>query len=75
MKAEEFFKEYLEFSGAGNVDFELAEVMRKYAKQKCKELLEIIAEKAEATIMYDGEYASVDKDSILNAVDLDKFCS
>ncbi len=44
-------------------------LMQEYAKLKCKELLEIVAEKAQVT---DYGYA-VSKDSILNVVDLDSF--
>ena len=53
--------------------------MQEYARIKCKELLEIVAEKAEVEeVDYeDGQewiyYHKVNKDSILNAVDLDKF--
>ena len=43
--------------------------MKEYAKMKCKELLEIVAEKAQVT--YYG-YA-VSRDSIINAVNLDEF--
>ena len=67
--------------------------MKSYAKMKCQELLEIVAEKANIrhtfTSAIDGKTAhsydkifsaessmfTVDKDSILNAVDLEKFCS
>lgn len=58
-------------------------LMQEYAKLKCQELLEIVAEKAKAEIKYEysgntgseylDEWAVVDKYSILNAVDLDKF--
>lgn len=65
-------------------DEEIIVSMREYAKLKCQELLEIVAEKAEIKTIYesndqpsssfgDYEYEVVDKDSILNAVDLDKF--
>ena len=60
-------------------------LMQEFAKIKCKELLEIVVEKAKAEIKYEysgntgseylDEWAVVDKDSILNAVDLEKFCS
>jgi 2-iminoacetate synthase ThiH len=60
--------------------------MQEYARLKCQELLLLVAEKANLSL--NGEMASktysarvyneriklsVDKDSILNAVDLDKF--
>lgn len=54
---------------------------KEYARLKCKELLEIVAERVKAEVLYEwsantvNEYAVVDKDSILNAVDLDSFCS
>ena len=61
--------------------------MKSYAKIKCQELLLLVAEKAR--IIEDGDvdnpyeeyfldlggFLRVDKDSILNAVDLEKFCS
>lgn len=62
---------------------EIEGAMKEYAKLKCQELLEIVAEKAEAEIKYEysgntgseylDEWAVVNKDSILNTVDLDKF--
>jgi hypothetical protein len=60
----------------GNI---LREAMVGYAQLKCKELLEIVAEKAEIvkTVVQAGEYYdesfSVNKDSILNAVNLKEF--
>lgn len=69
----------------GCAEWEFEEALKEFAKIKCQELLEIVAEKAKAEIKYEcsgntgGEYldewAVVDKDSILNAVDLEKFCS
>lgn len=61
---------------------EVAEAMKEYARLKCEELIKIVAEKAKANIEYTysgnvGEYrdewAIVNKDSILNAVDLEEF--
>jgi hypothetical protein len=53
--------------------------MNEYAKEKCQELLEIVAEKAETkTVGFPGlntKTCAVDRDSILNAVDLDSFIS
>lgn len=48
-------------------------LIRKYTKMKCKELLEIVVEKAK---IYDSKYDGfhVDKNSILNAIDLETFC-
>lgn len=64
---------------------DVAALMMEYAELKCRELLEIVAEKAKANVLYDwsgntgseycNEYAVVDKDSILNAVDLKEFCN
>jgi hypothetical protein len=80
MKAEEFidycdslnetaqFKDYL----LSTKQFERTKfLMKKYAELKCKELLEIVAEKAEITGCYSSPH--IDKDSILNAVDLKEF--
>jgi hypothetical protein len=61
--------------------------MKEYAKEKCQELLEIVSEKAKTGYKTEytggtpnilGSYSKkistcVDKDSILNAVDLDEF--
>jgi len=72
--------------------------MQEYAKQKCQELLLIVAEKAKIKVMKKSQFgksrkwqkvkegeeidlfsyemqSSVDKESILNAVDLDSFIS
>jgi len=49
---------------------------KEFAKEKCKELLEIVAEKVVATVAFSpGQPVRgyVKKDSILNAVDLDSF--
>ena len=70
-----------------DVELEFEEAMKEYAKMKCKELLEIVAEKAkirdEDGDVYEqpkGFYCNgelyetwVDKDSILNAVNLNEF--
>ena len=68
---------------------EFAKVMQEYTRIKCQELLEIVAEKAkvgsdwrykggDSNIV--GNYTKtlvykVNKNSILNAVDLETFCS
>jgi len=56
-------------------DVQLA--MQEYAKLKCQELLEIVSEKAELDwekfSNYDSSSCEIDKDSILNAVDLGEF--
>ena len=59
----------------------IKKAMQEYAKQKCQELLLLVAEKAKIkenrsmSNGYDYTERYVDKDSILNAVDLDSFCS
>lgn len=77
MTAEEFWKNNLMFSGSGNVDYEFSEVLREFAKLKCQELLEIVAEKAETKKEYLDPFLKpdiiIDKNSILNAVDLNEF--
>ncbi len=77
--------------------FVMEEAMKEYAQRKCKELLEIVAEKADIGMKKKSNYGThrkwqnvkedevdlfdyqvqyfVDKDSILNVVDLEKFCS
>jgi len=53
---------------------EVTDIMKEFAEYKCKELLEIVAEKAEVNVLNYNSY-EVDKDSILNAVDLNSFIS
>jgi hypothetical protein len=74
MTAHEFLdKEYfyliIDSRGTDIYSEDIEQAMQKYAKLKCKQLLDIVAEKAQVT---DYGYA-VSKDSVLNAVDLDKF--
>jgi len=63
---------------------DVEELMIDYAKLKCQELLEIVAEKAKVIDVQTFEVQDthdlrcdyrleIDKDSILNAVDLDSF--
>lgn len=57
---------------------DIGKAMADFAKYKCKELLEIVAEKADARMSYVAggvNRALVNKDSILNCVDLENFCS
>jgi hypothetical protein len=68
MTAEEFLLEHYINSGIG-----IEKAMIGFAKIKCKELLEIVVEKAYAQVEYDC--AAIDKGSILNAIDLETFCS
>ena len=55
--------------------FVIEEAMKEYARIKCEELLLLVAEKAEISgcSKVGGYY--INKNSILNAVDLEKFCS
>ena len=63
--------------------FVIEEAMKEYARIKCEELLLLVAEKAETKELFvngsnGGWYekvGKVDKDSLLNAVDLDSFIS
>ena len=56
--------------------------MQEYAEMKCKQLLEIVAEKVETKELFvngsnGGWYdkvGKVNKDSILNCVDIESFC-
>lgn len=70
-------KEYLQ-SKEPNIHIIPEEFLQEYAKIKCKELLEIVAEKASQQTLF-GEYGDgrhkiiINKDSILNAVDLETF--
>lgn len=55
---------------------DIVKSMQEYAKTKCQELLEIVAEKAKTKkTSNSGSWydASVDKDSIINAVNLNEF--
>lgn len=76
MTAKEFI-DYMEEDGKYTFGYE--ECMEEFAKYKCKQLLEIVAGKAKTK---NDDFGSsfrgdiiVDKDSILNAVDLDSFIS
>ena len=100
MTAEEFTQDYLDASDDFMFSMEeqlsqcvgfnysnIIDLMQEYARLKCKELLEIVAEKAkiktENNLVYQQPYKFycnkeehsifVDKDSILNAVDLNSF--
>lgn len=69
MTVEEFFHSYL--NGIGELDNICKDLMVNYAELKCKELLEILAEKADKAHI--GGW-KLDRDDILNTVDLKKFC-
>ncbi len=88
MTAEEILEEWLSQTDQTNLKeghyFVIKEAMKEFAELKCKELLEIVVQKAETKTIYesndqpsssfgDYEYDVVDKDSILNAVDLKEF--
>ncbi len=68
MTAEEFTEKYYP---EGCRDWMFEEALSEFAELKCQELLEIVAEKAYAQVEHDC--AIIDKDSILNAVDLKEF--
>jgi len=59
----------------------IKKAMQDYARLKCEELLLIVAEKARCKTKYktlhgeDHTGIYIDKDSIFNVVDLEKFCS
>jgi hypothetical protein len=82
MTAEELFGEH--FNGLHYDDITsmcIENYAKDFARLKCQELLEIVAEKAskmEATIYINPtapRYARLNKESILNAVDLNSFIS
>ena len=84
MTVKEFFHNHL--NGIDKLDIICKELMVEYARMKCQELLLLVAEKAR--IIEDGDVDNpyeeyfldlggslrVDKDSILNVIDLEKFC-
>lgn len=85
MTAKEILEEWLSQTDQTNLKeghyFVIQEAMKEYAKQKCQELLLLVAEKAkiEKVVVHAGEYYDenyqINKASILNVVDLEKFCS
>jgi len=89
MTAEDFLQEHLEISYFYNDKYDkmcclsndVQKAMKEYAKLKCQELLLLVAEKAKVTTIWEGTIGSeyvdydVDRDSIINAVDLETFCS
>jgi hypothetical protein len=72
-KFEKFFDSFPRYGTTLAEDWkkEIVELSKDFTEQKCKELLEIVAEKAYAQVEYDC--AVIDKDSILNAVNLKEF--
>lgn len=88
MTAKNLLKEWLLQTDHSNLKeghyFVIEEAMKEYAKLKCEELLKIVAEKAKIetkpkenilnlSMMDDWSYYTIDKNSILNAVDLNEF--
>jgi hypothetical protein len=78
MTAEKFYQKWnLEHYYESNNHNDLINVMKDYAELKCKELLNIVAEKAKTkTDYFGGSFRGdiiIDKDSILNAVNLKEF--
>lgn len=70
MTAREYYSE--NYDSFENLEDFVVNMMHEFAKLKCEELLEIVAEKVE--LKFDRDYGvSINKDSILNAVDLDEF--
>lgn len=72
MTAEKYMMENMQ-----GADFqEIESALIGFATLKCRELLEIVAKKAKAEYDLDDDYkVVVNKDSILNAIDLETFCS
>lgn len=79
MTAEEYLEEM--DKNSNDINDIIEEAMIGYARIKCEELLLLVAEKASklpTTIFIEPgtcHTARLSKDSILNAVDLDSFCS
>jgi hypothetical protein len=82
MEAGEILKEWLIQTDQTNLKeghyFVIQEAMKEFAELKCKELLEIVSEKAKTkpystNTSIDFSKLVVDKNSILNAIDLKEF--
>lgn len=84
MTAKEYFNKWnLENYYERNNHTNLIDIMKDFAKIKVKEALQIAAEKAKTKTIeeysgntgseYSNDYDVVDKDSILNAINLDEF--
>lgn len=80
--AKEFLQDSLEISHFYNDKYDIMcclsddvqLAMQEYAINKCKELLEIVVRKASVYADEGGYSEFVDKESILNVVDLESFC-
>ena len=78
---ESYFNIVLDIRETYLTDSDITSAMKEYARLKCEELLKIVAEKAQTKELFvngsnGGWYDKVgyvDKDSILNAVDLNEF--
>ncbi len=62
-----------------NENMQYVDAFQRFAQLKCEELLEIVAEKAEVKTVtipsgLNIKTCVVDKDSILNCVNLENFC-
>lgn len=72
-----YFHMMLDFKNTETSVGELKCAFKEYTKMKCGELLEILAEKSRVSVITYSEGKGcrweVDKDSILNAVDLNEF--
>ena len=68
---ESYFYIVLDIRETYLTDSDITSAMNEYARLKCEELLKIVAEKVE--VEYDWNASYVDRDSILNAVDLNEF--
>jgi hypothetical protein len=80
-KFEKFFNSFPRYGTTLAEDWkkEIVELSKEYTEQKCKELLEIVAKKARVITIWEGNTGSeymdfdIDKNSILNAVNLKEF--
>jgi hypothetical protein len=77
-KLEEIFSLHINRGASyvyGHTEVLVIQAMQEYALMKCKQLLEIVADKARINFSNDkANDFGINKDSILNCVDLEKFC-
>ena len=77
MTAEKYIMENTDIMTMAGNKQKVAKAMIEFAELKCKELLNIVAEKAKTkTDYFGGSFRGdiiIDKDSILNAVNLKEF--
>jgi hypothetical protein len=80
MTVEEFLeKNYfgmtLDIAHSDVMENDVKTAMQEYAQMKCKQLLKIVVKEARINFSNDkSNDFGIDKDSILNCVDLEKFC-